>query len=133
MKVIIQIPCYNEEETLGMTLSHLPKEFPGIDEVEWLIINDGSSDNTIRVARENGVHHIVSFRTNQGLARAFMSGIQASISHGADIIVNTDADNQYEAQDIIKLIQPILNDEADIVIGERPISNHVHFSPLQKS
>ncbi|MDM9631139.1 glycosyltransferase family 2 protein [Robiginitalea aurantiaca] len=132
MKVIIQIPCFNEAESLGITLSHLPKTLPNISEVEWLIINDGSTDDTVKVARECGVNHVVNFRTNQGLAKAFMAGIQTSLALGADIIVNTDADNQYEANDILKLVEPILNEEADIVIGERPISSTSHFSLLKK-
>ena len=103
MKVIIQIPCYNEEETLAITLSELPRVLPGVDEVEWLVINDGSTDRTVEVARANGVDHIVDFPNNRGLAQAFMAGLEASVKAGADIIVNTDADNQYCAADIPKL------------------------------
>ena len=132
-KLIIQIPCYNEEESLGITLAALPREIPGIDAVEWLVINDGSVDRTVDVARNNGVDHIVDFSHNQGLARAFMAGIEASLRAGADIIVNTDADNQYCADDIPALIEPILRGRAQIVIGARPISEIEHFSPLKKA
>lgn len=132
MKLIIQIPCFNEEETLKTTLDDLPRTIPGIDEIELLVIDDGSSDRTVAVARENGVHHIVSFKKNRGLARGFMAGLNACLDLGADIIVNTDADNQYCGEDIEKLVFPILADKADIVIGERPISQTAHFSPLKK-
>ncbi len=131
-KLIIQIPCYNEEETLGITLSALPRQVPGVDLVEWLIINDGSTDRTVEVAREYGVDHIVHLNKNQGLARGFMEGIRACLKAGADIIVNTDADNQYNADDIPKLVEPILNNEAEIVIGARPISEIEHFSITKK-
>ncbi|MBF2075444.1 MAG: glycosyltransferase family 2 protein [Synechococcales cyanobacterium C42_A2020_086] len=131
-KLIIQIPCYNEERTLGMTLSALPRQLPGVDTIEWLIINDGSRDRTVEVAKEFGVDHIVNFSTNQGLAKGFMAGLEASLRAGADIIVNTDADNQYCADDIPKLIQPILLGQADIVIGARPIWNTQHFSVTKK-
>jgi cellulose synthase/poly-beta-1,6-N-acetylglucosamine synthase-like glycosyltransferase len=113
-KLIIQIPCYNEERTLGITLAALPRQLPGIDQVEWLIINDGSRDRTLEVAKEFGVDHIVNFSTNQGLAKGFMAGLEAGLRAGADIIVNTDADNQYCADDIPKLIQPILLGQAGI-------------------
>lgn len=132
MKLIIQIPCYNEEGTLGLTLSELPRELPGIAQIEWLIINDGSSDSTVEVAKSCGVDHIVNFDHNQGLAKAFMAGIDACLQAGADIIINTDADNQYCAQDIPKLIEPILNGEAEIVIGARPIQEIKDFSPIKK-
>ncbi|MEA5535281.1 glycosyltransferase family 2 protein [Crocosphaera sp. XPORK-15E] len=132
MKLIIQIPCYNEEATLGLTLSELPREIPGIDRVEWLIINDGSLDQTVEVAKACGVDHIVNFDHNQGLAKGFMAGIEACLKQGADIIVNTDADNQYCAADIPKLIEPILRGEAEIVIGSRPIQDIKHFSPAKK-
>ncbi len=131
-KLIIQIPCYNEEKTLGTTLMALPRSVPGVDVVEWLIINDGSSDRTIETALEYGVDHIVDLKFNQGLAKAFMAGVDACLKNGADIIVNTDADNQYFAGDIPKLIQPILDGQAQIVIGSRPISQIAHFSPLKK-
>lgn len=132
MKLIIQIPCYNEETSLPVALADLPKTVAGIDEVEWLIIDDGSSDDTVRVAEEHGVHHIVRHVHNQGLARAFMTGLEACVSLGADIIVNTDADNQYNAADIEHLVKPILERRADMVIGARPISDTRHFSALKK-
>lgn len=132
MKLIIQIPCYNEAETLEIALNALPKHIDGIDVIEYLIINDGSKDNTVEVARNWGVNYIVNFRNNKGLARGFMAGIDACLRNGADIIVNTDADNQYNADDIEKLIQPILRKEAGMVIGERPIDETEHFSPLKK-
>lgn len=132
MKLIIQIPCYNEAETLAITLSDLPRKVPGFDIVEWLIIDDGSTDKTIQVARENGVDHVIKHIRNQGLARGFMSGLEACLELGADVIVNTDADNQYMAADIPILTGPILEGSADIVIGERPISNIQHFSYLKK-
>lgn len=132
MKLIIQIPCYNEEATLGVTLSELPRQLPGIDTIQWLIINDGSIDNTVEVAKACGVDHIVNFDRNQGLAKGFMAGIEACLKAGADIIVNTDADNQYCADDIGKLIEPILEGRADIVVGARPIQQIKHFSPTKK-
>ncbi|MEM7590612.1 MAG: glycosyltransferase family 2 protein [Cyanobacteria bacterium P01_A01_bin.83] len=132
MKLIIQIPCYNEEATLGLTLSELPRHLPGIDQIEWLIINDGSCDRTVEVAQACGVDHIVDLKSNQGLAKGFMAGIEACLMAGADIIVNTDADNQYCAADIPKLIAPILEGNAEIVIGARPIQDIPHFSPIKK-
>jgi glycosyltransferase involved in cell wall biosynthesis len=132
MKLIIQIPCFNEAETLTITLNDLPKELDGIDIIEFLIINDGSTDDTVRVAGEWGVHHIVNFKRNKGLAKAFMAGLDASLRNGADIIVNTDADNQYVGEDIAKLVKPILDEQADIVIGARPINQTAHFSFLKK-
>lgn len=132
MKLIIQIPCYNEAETLEIALNDLPKQIDGIDEIEYLIINDGSKDNTVEVAKNWGVHHVVSFAQNKGLAKGFMAGLDACLANGADIIVNTDADNQYCADDIPKLIQPILEHKADIVIGERPIDETEHFSWIKK-
>lgn len=131
-KVIIQIPCYNEEATLGQTLNALPRSLPGVDCVEWLIINDGSIDRTVEVAVEHGVDHIVNFDHNQGLAKAFMAGLEACLKAGADIIVNTDADNQYCADDIPSLVQPILLGQAEIVVGARPIWQIQHFSPAKK-
>jgi glycosyltransferase involved in cell wall biosynthesis len=131
-KLIIQIPCYNEEETLGVTLSALPREIPGIDVVEWLIIDDGSTDSTVEVAKEHGVDHFVNLLRNRGLAIGFMEGIKACLNAGADIIVNTDADNQYNAEDIPKLVEPILKGEAEIVVGARPISEIEHFSISKK-
>ncbi len=132
MKLIIQIPCYNEAETLEIALNDLPKKIDGIDEIEYLIIDDGCKDNTVEVAKNWGVHHVVSFTQNKGLAKGFMAGLDACLRNGADIIVNTDADNQYCADDIPKLIQPILEKRADIVIGERPIDDTEHFSWIKK-
>lgn len=132
MKLIIQIPCYNEAETLEIALNDLPKKIDGIDEIEYLIINDGSKDNTVQVAKDWGVHYVVNFKKNKGLAKGFMAGIDACLRNGADIIVNTDADNQYNGEDIEKLVRPILEEKADIVIGERPIDDTEHFSPLKK-
>ena len=131
-KLIIQIPCYNEEQTLGITLAALPRQIPGIDTVEWLVIDDGSRDRTVEVAKAHGVDHIVRFPSNQGLARGFMAGLEACLRAGADIIVNTDADNQYCADDIPTLIQPIVRKQADIVIGQRPIWETEHFSVPKK-
>lgn len=132
MKLIIQIPCFNEAETLAITLAALPRTVPGFETVEWLIIDDGSQDDTINVARENGVHHIVRHSRNQGLARAFMTGLDSCLSLGADVIVNTDADNQYNADDIPKLTAPILAHVADIVVGARPIETIEHFTLVKK-
>lgn len=132
MKLIIQIPCYNEEKTLPETFADLPKEITGIETIEYLIINDGSSDRTVEVARELGIHHVVTFKKNKGLARGFMAGIDACLKLGADIIVNTDADNQYCGEDIKKLVQPILDNKAEMVIGERPIDETEHFSWKKK-
>lgn len=132
MKLIIQIPCFNEAETLEIALNDLPVQIDGIDEIEYLIIDDGCTDNTVEVARRWGVHHVVSFSQNKGLAKGFMAGLDACLRKGADVIVNTDADNQYCADDIPKLIKPILNHEADIVIGERPIDDTEHFSWIKK-
>lgn len=132
MKLIIQIPCYNEAETLEIALNDLPKHIDGIDEIEYLIINDGSKDNTVDVAKKWGVHYVVNFTRNKGLAKGFMAGLDACLRNGADIIVNTDADNQYCGEDIEKLVRPIIEGKADIVIGERPIDQTEHFSPLKK-
>src|SRR5919107_1410469 len=131
MKLIIQIPCWNEEAQLPMTLGHLPREVPGFDTVEWLIIDDGSSDDTVDVARENGVHHVVRLTNNKGLAAGFQAGLDACLKLGADIVVNTDADNQYNAADIPKLIKPILSGDADMVVGDREVQNIEHFSSLK--
>lgn len=131
-KLIIQIPCFNEEQTLGLALDELPTQIDGIDQIERLIINDGSTDNTVQEARDRGVEHIVDLPRNQGLAKGFIAGLQAALAEGADIIVNTDADNQYNAADIAKLVAPILDQQADIVVGARPISNIAHFSLLKK-
>ena len=132
MKLIIQIPCFNEADTLAATLADLPRQVPGFDTVEWLVIDDGSTDATRRVALDNGADHVVRHTSNQGLARAFMSGLNACLQRGADVIVNTDADNQYKAADIPALVAPILDATADIVVGERPIQVIRHFSPLKK-
>jgi glycosyltransferase involved in cell wall biosynthesis len=132
MKLIIQIPCFNEEKTLAVTVADLPKQLPGIDSIEYLVIDDGSVDRTQDVARQCGVHHIVGFRQNRGLARGFMLGLNTSLSLGADIIVNTDADNQYCGEDIAKLVAPIVAGEADIVIGDRQTQSIDHFSGFKK-
>ena len=132
MKLIIQIPCFNEEDTLPATLADLPRSIEGIDAVEWLVIDDGSTDRTVEVAREHGVDHIVRLTNNRGLAAAFQAGLDASLKLGADIIVNTDADNQYFGGDIPKLVEPILAGEADMVIGDRETDQIEHFSPLKK-
>jgi glycosyltransferase involved in cell wall biosynthesis len=132
MKLIIQIPCWDEEEQLPGTLAELPREVPGVDAVEWLVIDDGSTDRTVEVARENGVDHIVRLTNNKGLAAAFQAGLDAALKLGADIVVNTDADNQYNAADIPKLIAPIVAGEADMVVGARPIDEIEHFSPIKK-
>ena len=131
-KLIIQIPCFNEETTLGITLSVLPRNIPGIDIVEWLVIDDGSTDKTVDVAKAFGVEHIISLPRHQGLARAFETGLQSCLKAGADIIVNTDADNQYNANDIPALIAPILQKKADIVIGTRSINEVESFSFIKK-
>lgn len=132
MKLIVQIPCYNEEETISTTLNEIPKKIDGIDDVEILIIDDGSIDKTVEVAKKCGMDHIVSHSKNLGLAKAFATGIKKAVELDADIIVNLDADNQYKASDIPKLIQPILEKKADIVIGARPIEKIKSFSPLKK-
>lgn len=132
MKVIIQIPCFNEEKSLPTTLADLPRTLPGVDKIEWLIIDDGSRDRTVEVAKKLGVDHVVSFPINCGLAKAFMAGLERGLAEGADIIVNTDADNQYCAADIPKLLQPILEGKAEIVIGARPIKSIESFSPVKK-
>ena len=133
MKLIIQIPCFNEAATLPATLADLPRSVPGFDEVEWLVIDDGSTDETRRVARDHGVDHVVGHTSNQGLARAFMTGLDACLQRGADVIVNTDADNQYKAAGIPALVAPVLDGSADIVVGERPIRIIRHFSPVKKA
>lgn len=132
MKLIIQIPCYNEAETLQIALDALPKHIKGIDVIEYLIINDRSHDDTVSVAKKWGVNYVVNFKRNRGLAKGFMAGLDACLRNGADIIVNTDADNQYCGDDIEKLVRPILEEKADIVIGERPIDNTEHFSYVKK-
>jgi glycosyltransferase involved in cell wall biosynthesis len=132
MKLIIQIPCYNESEYLPITLRDLPGKIEGIDVVETLVVDDGSSDGTAEVAAKNGVNHIVRFKKHHGLAAAFSAGLEACLRLGADIIVNTDADNQYRGSDIPKLIEPILKGEADIVIGDRQTQTISHFSWTKK-
>jgi glycosyltransferase involved in cell wall biosynthesis len=132
MKLIIQIPCLNEEATLPATLADLPREVPGIDVVEWLIIDDGSTDRTIEVAREHGVDHIVKLTNNKGLAAGFQAGLDACLKLGADVVVNTDADNQYMGSDIPKLVAPIVAGQADLVVGDRETDTIEHFSPLKK-
>lgn len=133
MKLIIQIPCYNEEENLPATLADLPREVPGFDTVEWLIIDDGSTDRTVEVARECGVDHIIRQPHNQGLAAAFLTGLEAALRAGADVIVNTDGDNQYNAAGIPALCAPIIERRAQIVVGARPISTIEHFSPVKRA
>jgi len=133
MKLIIQVPCFNEAETLPVALAELPRSVEGFDEVEWLVINDGSTDATAEVARQCGVDHIVSFKRNLGLARAYVAGLRACLDLGADVIVNTDADNQYNAADIPALTAPVLAGRADIVIGSRPIASIPHFTVLKKT
>jgi glycosyltransferase involved in cell wall biosynthesis len=132
MKLIIQIPCFNEEGQLPLTLSRLPRQVDGFDVVEWLIIDDGSADRTIEVARERGVDHVVRLTNHKGLAAAFQAGLDAGLKLGADVIVNTDADNQYEGADIPKLVDPILRGQADMVVGDRRVETIEHFSPFKK-
>lgn len=131
-KLIIQIPCYNEEDVLPITLQDLPRHVDGFDTVEWLVVDDGSTDGTVQVAMDYKVDHIVRLNVHRGLARAFTAGLNASIKAGADVIVNTDADNQYNAADIPKLVAPIFAGHAEFVVGERPIADIQHFSPMKK-
>ena len=133
MKLFIQIPCFNEAGTLHETLCALPRRIPGISSVEVLVIDDGSSDDTSGVARRWGVRHVVRHRRNRGLAAAFQSGIDACLANGADIIVNTDADNQYDGRDIAALVQPIVQGRADIVIGDRQVKSNLHFNPFKRA
>jgi glycosyltransferase involved in cell wall biosynthesis len=132
VKLIIQIPCLNEETTLPVTLASLPRALPGVDRIEVLVIDDGSTDGTVETARRLGVHHVVVLSSHQGLARAFMVGLEASLKQGADIIVNTDADNQYDARDVERLIAPILEGRADLVVGDRDVQTIGHFSRMKK-
>jgi glycosyltransferase involved in cell wall biosynthesis len=133
MKLIIQIPCFNEEAQLPVTLAGLPRQVDGFDAVEWLVIDDGSSDRTIEVARAHGIDHIVRLTNNKGLAAAFQAGLDASLKLGADVIVNTDADNQYDGGDIPRLVAPIVRGEADMVVGDRRVMTIEHFSPGKKA
>lgn len=133
MKLFVQIPCLNEETTLPLVLESIPKKIQGIDKIEILIIDDGSSDKTIAVAKKFGVKHFVRHARNMGLARSFHDGVNYALSHGADIVVNTDGDNQYPQQQIADLVQPIINREADIVIGDRQTASVAHFSPFKKA
>src|SRR5918998_3372278 len=133
MKLIIQIPCFDEEEQLPATLAELPRQLEGIDTVEWLIVDDGSTDRTIEVARAHGVDHIVRLTNNKGLANGFQAGLDACLKLGADVIVNTDADNQYDGADIPKLVAPIVAGEADMVVGDRQVMTIEHFSPAKKA
>jgi len=132
MKLIIQIPCLNEEKTLPQTIADLPREVPGIDEVELLVIDDGSTDRTVAVARECGVHHVVRLTNNKGLAAGFQAGLDACLKLGADVIVNTDADNQYQGSDVPKLVAPVVAWAADMVVGDRRVSEIPHFSGVKK-
>src|SRR6476646_6975746 len=133
MKLIIQIPCFNEAEQLPLTLSELPRRLDGFDVVEWLVIDDGSSDATIAVAREHGVDHLVRLTNNKGLAAAFQAGIDTALKLGADVIVNTDADNQYRGADVARLVAPILEGRADMVVGDRAVTGVEHFSALPQT
>src|SRR3954464_12189127 len=133
MKLIIQIPCLDEESTLPVTLADLPRELPGFDTVEWLIIDDGSADRTVDVARAHGVDHIVRLTNNKGLANGFQAGLDAALKLGADVIVNTDADNQYDGRDVATLVAPILAGDADMVVGDRQVMTIEHFSPAKKA
>ena len=132
MKLIVQIPCYNEEATLAQTVADIPREIEGIDDVEILVIDDGSTDRTLEVARASGVDHVIRNSANQGLARSFREGLDACLKLGADIIVNTDGDNQYAGRDIPRLVRPILDGRTDLVIGDRQTASIPHFSPLKK-
>jgi len=132
MKLIVQIPCLNEEATLPATIADVPRQIPGIDEIELLVVDDGSTDRTVEVARENGVEHVVRLTNNKGLAAGFQAGLDASLKLGADVVVNTDADNQYRGADVAKLVAPILAGEADMVVGDRRVSEIEHFSGQKK-
>src|SRR2546423_1804344 len=132
MKLVIQIPCLNEEQTLPQTIRDLPASIPGVDRIEILVIDDGSTDRTAEVARSLGAHHVLKLGRRHGLARAFARGLQPALSLGADIVVNTDGDNQYAGADVAQLVQPIVQGNADMVIGCRPIDDHPEFSWLKK-
>ncbi|HNS49558.1 MAG TPA: glycosyltransferase family 2 protein [Anaerolineae bacterium] len=131
-KLVIQIPCYNEEQDLPQTVRGLPRSLPGIDEIEFLVVDDGSTDRTVEVAESLGVHQIIRLPRNTGLARAFIAGLEGALARGADIIVNTDADNQYCGEDIQRLVSPILAKRADMVVGDRGVGSLAHFSPLKR-
>jgi glycosyltransferase involved in cell wall biosynthesis len=133
MKLIIQIPCYNEEETLPRTLADLPSTLPGVSQIERLVIDDGSTDRTAAIAQAASVEHLIRLPTNQGLARAFAVGLETALQLGADIIVNTDGDNQYKGEDIARLVEPILDQRADLTVGDRGVAKLEHFSPLKRS
>ena len=132
MKLIVQIPCLDEEATLPATIADIPRRIEGVDEVELLVVDDGSIDRTVEVAREQGVEHVVRLTNNKGLAAGFQAGLDACLKLGADIVVNTDADNQYDARDIPKLVAPIAEGRADMVIGDREVAHIKHFSPFKK-
>jgi len=132
MKLVIQIPCFNEGDHLPETLAALPRAIDGVDAIEYLVVDDGSSDGTSEVARRLGVHHVVRHRTNRGLAAAFRSGLERALREGADIIVNTDADNQYDGRDIAALVRPIIDGQADIVVGDRGVRDNAHFGPVKR-
>ena len=132
MKLIVQIPCLNEEKTIAQTIKDIPRQIPGIDKVEILVIDDGSSDKTVQIARESGAEHIICFSKTKGLSAAFISGIETAIKLGADIIVNTDGDNQYRGEEISKLIRPILDGRAEIVIGDRKIATIKEFGFVKR-
>lgn len=132
MKLFIQIPCLNEEKTLPLVLKNIPRKINGIDTIEILIIDDGSTDNTIKIAEQHGIKHIIHHRSNMGLARSFRDGVEYALEHGADIVVNTDGDNQYPSEKIGELVQPIINGEAEIVVADRQTQKIAHFSPLKK-
>ena len=132
MKLVIQVPCLNEENTLPLVLESMPTAIPGIDAIEYLVIDDGSTDRTSDVAREHGVHHVIRHARTMGLARSFRDGVEYALAHGADIVVNTDGDNQYPQERIGDLVQPILRGEAEIVVGDRQTSTIRHFSPLKR-
>jgi glycosyltransferase involved in cell wall biosynthesis len=132
MKLIIQLPCFNEGDHLAATIAALPRSMAGVDCIEYLVVDDGSRDNTSEVARRLGVHHIVRHRTNRGLAAAFRSGLERALREGADIIVNTDADNQYDGRDVAALAAPIIRGEADIVVGDRGVRDNAHFGPVKR-
>jgi glycosyltransferase involved in cell wall biosynthesis len=133
VKLIIQIPCYNEEATLPATLRDLPRTLPGVDAIEYLVVDDGSSDGTGEIAKELGVHHVIRHKANRGLATAFVTGLEAALAMGADVIVNTDADNQYYGEDVGALIRPILDGRADIVVGDRGVAALEYFSPVKRA